>query len=277
MAAHVDHGLRPGSAHDADCARALADALSLPFDARRLEIAPGAGIPERAREARYEALAEIARGFGAEAVLVAHHADDQLETMLLAVARGAGLSGLGGMPARRMLGDQGGTIALVRPCLRIRRESLRAACVELGICWCEDPGNERRETPRGVVRHVVVPALESIAAGCAGRAARTAELARLGAVLLESHVESMRSADGSIARAALRGGPEALAATAAWLLCGDDLADPMRWAAAEAATDDCTDPRRFPLAGGGALVVDAHAMRVERPQGSDPLAGRQRS
>lgn len=278
VAVHVDHGLRPDSARDEACARELAARLGIPFRSERLEVAPGAGLPERAREARYAALGRMARAEDADAVLVAHHADDQLETMLLALARGSGLAGLGGMPTRRRMAvrEDLPPVDVVRPCLRIRREALRAACGDLGISWREDPGNERRDTPRGTVRHVVVPALESVAAGAAGRASRSAELARLGAVLLESHVAAIRAADGSISRAALRGSPEALAATAAWILCGDGLSDAARWNAAEAAVDGCTDPRRFPLADGGTLVVDAHAMRVERAQGNVPVPARQR-
>ena len=278
VAVHVDHGLRADSALDEACARDLAVRLGVPFRSERVTIAPGPALPERAREARYAALAGMAQAERTDAVLVAHHADDQLETMLLALARGAGLGGLGGMPSRRsmVVGQDLPPLDVVRPCLRIRREALRAACSDLGISWREDPGNERRDTPRGTVRHVVVPALEAVAAGVAGRAARSAELVRLGAVLLESHVAAIRAADGSIPRAALRGSPEALAATAAWVLCGDALSDAARWNAAEAAVDGCTDPRRFPLADGAALVVDAHAIRVERPQGRVPVPALQR-
>lgn len=273
VAVHVDHGLRPESGLDADCAGALAARLGLGFRAERLAVEPGPGLPERAREARYSALSRLAAAGGEGTLLLAHHADDQLETMLLALARGAGLSGIGGMPARRVLAAlrDAPAVTVVRPCLRIRRGELRAACSDLGLAWREDPGNARIDTPRGAMRHVVLPALEAAGAGASGRAARTAELARLGWALLESHVHSLRSADGSIPRASLRGAPEALAATAAWILCGESLSDAMRWNAAEAAVDGSTDPRRFPLAGGGWLLVDAHAMRVEAPQGSVPV------
>ena len=109
--------------------------------------------------------------------------------------------------------------------------------------WREDPGNERRDTPRGMMRHVVIPAMESIAPGAVRRAARTAELARLGNVLLESHVQAMRAPDGSIDRAALADAPEALAATAVWLMAGERLDDAARWSAAEAIVDGVTAVR----------------------------------
>jgi len=277
-AGHVDHALRAESGLDRDAAQASAARLGVGVAVRTLALARGSGLPARAREARYLALAEMARDAGCGTVLAAHHADDQAETMLLALARGAGLAGLGGMPSRRTLEDG---VVLVRPCLRIARAALRAACVDLGLAWREDPGNARDDSPRGRVRHVVLPALEAVSPGVAERAARTAELLRVGDALLGSHVEAMRSADGSVPRAALRGAPVALAATAVWMLAGDALDDASRWQAAEAAIDGSTEPRRFPLSGGGVLRVDAHAMRVEgQGAGSAPPdsdAARQRS
>jgi tRNA(Ile)-lysidine synthase len=268
-AGHVDHGLRPESVHDRTAAGDSAGRLGVGFAFRTLSLEKGSGMPGRARDARYRALAEMAREAGCAAVLTAHHADDQAETMLLAFARGAGLAGLGGMPARRALD---GGVALVRPCLRIARASLRTACEDLGLSWREDPGNARDDSPRGRMRHVVIPALEAVSPGAAERAARTAELLRIGDALLASHVEAMRAPDGSVPRAALRGSPVALAATAVWMLAGDALDDASRWKAAEAAVDGSTEPRRFPMAGGGVLRVDAHAVRVEA-QGAGTGAG----
>lgn len=274
-----DHGLRPESGQDRLAAQASADRLGVGFASRMLALPGGSGVPGRAREARYRALADMASEAGCAAVLTAHHADDQAETMLLALARGAGLAGLGGMPTRRALD---GGVALVRPCLRIARASLRAACEDLGLPWREDPGNARDDSPRGRMRHVVIPALEAVSPGAAERAARTAELLRIGDALLASHVEAMRAPDGSVPRAALRGSPVALAATAVWMLAGDALDDASRWRAAEAAVDGSSEPRRFPMAGGGVLRVDAHAVRVDA-QGAgaaaapDSDAARQRS
>ncbi len=268
-AGHVDHGLRPESGQDRLTAQAAAERLGAGFAFRTLALPGGSGVPGRAREARYRALADMAREAGCTTVLTAHHADDQAETMLLALARGAGLSGLGGMPGRRALD---GGIALVRPCLRIARASLRAACGDLGLSWREDPGNARDDSPRGRMRHVVIPALEAVSPGAVERAARTAELLRIGDALLASHVEAMRAPDGSVPRAALRGSPVALAATAVWILAGDALDDASRWKAAEAAVDGSAEPRRFPMAGGGMLRVDAHAVRVEA-QGAGTAAG----
>ncbi|MBM4100321.1 MAG: tRNA lysidine(34) synthetase TilS [Planctomycetes bacterium] len=277
VAAHVDHGLRPESPLDAEAARSASASLGVPFVARVLQLAPGAGVAARAREARYAALTAMARESAAAIVLTAHHADDQAETVLLALARGAGLDGIGGMPARRpMPCAQGEGVDVVRPCLRIARADLRQACVDLGLAWREDPGNDRVDTPRGAVRGIALPAVERSWPGAARRIARGAELARLGAALLESHVAAMRQADGSFARQSLRGAPEALAATAVRSLVGDRADDAVVWQAAEAAVDGSTEPRRFALQDGWSLVVDAHALRAEAPQGDDSGSCRQR-
>jgi tRNA(Ile)-lysidine synthase len=273
-ALHVDHGLRAESRAEGDAVAALASRLGLACLRRAPTIAPGAGLADRARTARYAALADAAREAGAGFVLTAHHADDQLETIVLALARGAGLHGLGGMPTRRAL-EPG--IDLVRPCLRMPRADLRGACIDLGLHWDEDPGNARVDTPRGRARHLVLPAIESIAPDAARRAARTAELARLGDVLLAQHADALGAEQGSVPRAALRGSPAALAASVVHRMAGEAIDASGLWQAADAAIDSSTEPRRFPLTDGRTLVVDAHAVRVVPAQGSVPEPGRQRS
>lgn len=264
VAGHVDHGLRAEGPLDAECAADGASRLGIAFARRTLSLAPGSGVAARARDARYAALASMAREACAGAVLLAHHADDQAETVLLALARGAGLAGVGGMPARRTI-ETG--VDAVRPCLRASRDELRGACEALGLRWREDPTNDRRDVPRGRVRHAVLPEFDAIAPGAARRIARAAEIARLGDALLRSHLEAMRSPDGSFERSSLRGAPPALAAAAIRMLAGDRLDDAAAWQAADAASGASKDPRRFPLEGGGELVVDAHAVRVRADQG----------
>jgi tRNA(Ile)-lysidine synthase len=264
VAGHVDHGLRAESPLDAECAGSTASRLGISIVHRSLALAPGSGVAVRARDARYAALASMARDAGAGVVLLAHHADDQAETVLLALARGAGLAGIGGMPMRRPI-EPG--VDAVRPCLRVARQELRAACAALGLRWREDPTNDRRDVPRGRVRHAVLPELDAIAPGASRRIARAAEVARLGEALLQSHLEAMRSPDGSFARSALRGAPPALAASAIRMLAGDRLDDATAWQAADAASGPSDEPRRFPLMGGGELVVDAHAVQVRPDQG----------
>lgn len=272
VAAHVDHGLRAESPLDRDCAAEAAARLGVGFLQRRLTLAPGTGMPARARDARYLALVEMAREVGARWVLTAHHADDQAETVLLALARGAGLDGIAGMAPARELGDG---LALCRPCLRMRGGELRDACADLGLPWREDPGNDRSDTPRGRIRHRVLPELDAIAPGAAARVARAALVAGAGAEALVAAVAASRGPGGEVARGAFRAMSVGMAASVLSAMVGEALDDAMLWRAADAARDPITDPRRFPLRDGGALVISAREVRVEG-QGSSPEPCRQR-
>ncbi|MEV6368658.1 tRNA lysidine(34) synthetase TilS [Micromonospora musae] len=153
----VDHGLQEGSAERAAEVVAFAAELGLaPVELVRVEVAGRRGGPEAAaREARYEALGTVAVRHCAAAVLTGHTRDDQAETVLLALARGAGPRGLAGMPARRDLAG----VPLLRPLLGITREQTRAACVVLGLKPWVDPHNSDPAYSRARVRSDVLPAL----------------------------------------------------------------------------------------------------------------------
>ena len=125
IAVHVDHGLRPDSDREAGIVADAAARLGAGFDARRVTIAGEANLEARARTARYDALEAARVAHGATAVLVAHTADDQAETVLLNVLRGAAATGLAGMARRR------GRIA--RPLLEVRRADTVALCASLGL------------------------------------------------------------------------------------------------------------------------------------------------
>src|SRR5262245_42570964 len=133
----VDHGLQTGSGERADGLAAWAGGVGLvPALAVPVTVDGRPGGPEAAaREARYEALAEAARSLSAAAVLLGHTRDDQAETVLLALARGAGPRGISGMPARR---DVHGVVFL-RPFLDISREQTRDVCARAGLTPWEDP------------------------------------------------------------------------------------------------------------------------------------------
>ncbi len=155
VAVHVDHGVRAGSADEAEHVRTLATALGADFRAAALTIVPGANLEARARDARYAALDDARVALGAEVVLVGHTADDQAETVLLNVLRGSAASGLAGMAPRH------GT--LVRPLLGLRRADTSAMCAALGITVVEDPMNDDRAFRRVAIRHDVLPLLSSLA------------------------------------------------------------------------------------------------------------------
>jgi tRNA(Ile)-lysidine synthase len=152
IAVHVDHGLRPGSEREAGDVADLAARLGAGFDARRVTVAGGANFEARARTARYDALEAARVAHAATAVLVAHTADDQAETVLLNFLRGSGSAGLAGMPARRG--------RVVRPLLAARRADLRVECARRGLVPWEDPSNDDLSFRRNWIRHEVLPLLE---------------------------------------------------------------------------------------------------------------------
>lgn len=144
-AIHVDHGLRPDSATEADQVEEVARRFGAAFSARRVTVKPGPNLEARARRARYEALPP--------GVLTGHTADDQAETVLLNLLRGAGIDGLAGMRS-------GGRVR--RPLLAVRRAETRALCDELGLMPFEDPTNADLRFARNRVRHQLVPSLAQI-------------------------------------------------------------------------------------------------------------------
>ncbi|MEV4495080.1 tRNA lysidine(34) synthetase TilS [Micromonospora arborensis] len=171
----VDHGLQDGSAERAEAVADWARGAGFPSaTVVRVEVAGRPGGPEAAaREARYEALTEAARQQNAVAVLTGHTRDDQAETVLLALARGAGPRGLAGMPARRDLAG----VPLLRPLLEIGREQTRAACAALGLSPWQDPHNTDPSYARSRVRADLLPALvRALGPGVVDNLARTARL-----------------------------------------------------------------------------------------------------
>ncbi|MEV4198083.1 tRNA lysidine(34) synthetase TilS [Micromonospora globbae] len=171
----VDHGLQEGSAERAAAVAAWAVARGLaPVEAVRVDVAGRLGGPEAAaREARYEALVATARRHGAAALLTGHTRDDQAETVLLALARGAGPRGLAGMPARRDLGG----VPLLRPLLDVSRDQTRAACAALDLTPWVDPHNSDPAYARARVRAEALPALvRALGPGVLDGLARTARL-----------------------------------------------------------------------------------------------------
>jgi tRNA(Ile)-lysidine synthase len=155
LAMHVDHGLRPGSAEEAAHVAEIAARFGARFDACTLTVDAGPNLEERARDARYAALEAARVAAGATAVLVGHTADDQAETVLLNLLRGAAGAGLAGMRARR------GT--LVRPLLEFRRAETEALCDALGVRVVHDPMNDDETFRRVAVRRRVLPLLDGVA------------------------------------------------------------------------------------------------------------------
>ena len=174
--AHFNHRLRPTADRDEQFCRALAERLHLPIvvgsvDIREYAAAERLGIEEAARRARYAFLHRSAADLGAERIAVGHTRDDQAETFLLKLIRGAGLTGLGGIYPRRG--------ALVRPLLDVSREDLRGLLEARGEPWIDDESNADIANPRNRVRHRVIPELDAAYGGPTSAAiARAASLVR---------------------------------------------------------------------------------------------------
>jgi len=166
----VDHGLQPESAAWADGCRTLCSRLGVPFEAVTLELSipPGASVEAEARDARYAALA--ARLRPGEWLLTAHHRDDQLETVLIQLLRGAGVAGLAAMPELARLGA--GWHA--RPLLGLDRSAITAYAVQQGLGWVRDPMNDSTRFDRGWLRARVLPAIRERWPAASATVARSA-------------------------------------------------------------------------------------------------------
>jgi len=162
--AHLHHGLRgPDADEDAAFVENLARRLGLPITTERTDVptqvAAGAGSTEEvARYRRYEFLERVALQTGSELVAVAHHADDDAETVLHRICRGTGLRGLAGMRDVRVI-QPGSRVRLVRPLLAQRRATIEALCRERGIEYRIDRTNLSTEYTRGRIRNLVLPML----------------------------------------------------------------------------------------------------------------------
>ena len=197
-AIHVDHGLQEASEAWARLCESTCARFGVRLDVLRLalELRKGDSVEAEARRARYAALAgAMAPG---ECLLTAHHADDQLETVLLQLFRGAGVRGLAAMPRSAPLGEG----FHLRPLLEVEREDLVEYVGTAGLDWIEDPMNAETRYDRSWLRHHVLPSIRQrwpSVAHTVGRSARhlaqaqrlNVELARLdGAALMDDgHLE----------------------------------------------------------------------------------------
>jgi tRNA(Ile)-lysidine synthase len=166
IAAHLDHSLRPTSAKEADyvaklCADACIPLVRHRVDATEYSARNHLAIEEGARILRYEFLFREAEEAGAQAVLVAHHADDQVETVLMHLMRGSGLSGLAGMRMVLVPNPWSGTIPLVRPLLFTWREEIEEYCRIHQLEPVQDDSNLDTRYYRNRIRHELIPVLKT--------------------------------------------------------------------------------------------------------------------
>jgi len=172
--AHIHHGVRKEAEAEAQAVGALAESLGLPFFRADLDPAAfkGRNLEEAMREARYGALADIARTHGFSFVATAHHADDQLETLLLRLCRGCRPEALAGIRRRRELAPG---IHLIRPLLDAQHADALDFLRALGQPWHEDASNADEARARALLRARVVPALKALHPAAAHKAVELAE------------------------------------------------------------------------------------------------------
>lgn len=233
-AVHVDHGLRAGSADEADVVAAIADRFGAAFRSVAVAVVDGPNLEARARAARYAALPAD--------VLTGHTADDQAETLLVNLLRGAGTSGLAGMrPGPR------------RPLLGLRRAETEAVCDALALAVVRDPSNLDPRHLRNRVRHELRPLLDDLARrDLVPILTRQADLARDEADLLDELAAAIDPTDAK----ALVAAPVAIARRAV-----------RRWLTGEHPPDAATVERVLEVARGTAVATEIGAgRRVERHQ-----------
>lgn len=189
-AVHVHHGLQEAAdAWPAHC-RVFCERLDVPLQVEFVRVASGASLERAARDARYAAFERcLERG---ELLLTGQHRDDQVETLLFRLLRGAGVRGLAGMPQSRSLGRG----LLVRPLLDVPRSELEGYARDEGLSWVEDPSNADTALSRNFLRHAVLPPLAQrwpqLGAALARTAGHMAEAQQLLGELAEQDLASTR-------------------------------------------------------------------------------------
>jgi len=197
-AAHLNHRIR-GAESDRDEAfvRALCTRLGIELVVERaegLDIAMP-NLEEAARDSRHDFLRRTAERLGAAHVALGHHRDDQAETVLLRMLRGAGIAGLGAM-------DAAGPNRVVRPMLALSRKEIRAYLDEIGASFVEDSSNDSRAVMRNRIRHDLIPILEGYVPGVGARLAElSGEMRALDAYITREAalaLDAMRTASGAL-------------------------------------------------------------------------------
>lgn len=166
IAAHLDHALRPESAQDAAAVERLCRRLDVPIVVERRDAGDyarreGLSLEDAARRLRYHFLFEQAEHLNAQVVLVAHTADDQVETLLMHLIAGSGLRGLGGMLPYALPNPWSAVIPLARPLLDVSRAEVLAYCRARDLPVLEDASNRDTRFLRNRLRHELLPLLET--------------------------------------------------------------------------------------------------------------------
>lgn len=180
VAIHVNHGLSPNAMNWQMHCQEICDCLGVSLIVRHVEVGQGANLEERAREARYEVFSSLLTQN--DLLLLAHHQDDQAETLLLQLCRGAGVDGLAAMADISLLNH--GTLA--RPLLECSREVIHTYACYHQLTWIDDESNQDVSYSRNYLRHHIIPLLQAKWPGVVNHLARSATHCQQAKVNLEA-------------------------------------------------------------------------------------------
>ena len=268
--AHFDHGLRPESAGDADFTARLCEKWGIPFFTERGDTAAlarekGLSLETAARRLRYAFLYRTAEIWGADRIATAHTMNDNAETVLFRMARGTGLRGLTGIPARRG--------ALVRPLLGASRAQIEAYLRERDVPWVEDATNAADDAARNRVRHHVLPALEQVHPGALTNVDRMIRSLREDEAYLTSLAEEWLAGQGDeLPAAELAGLPRPVAQRTLRLWLGGDLSAERSEALLELCSGASAAALDLP---GGRIWLRNGVLTRKAPEEAEPLPVRE--
>ncbi|MCF6313030.1 MAG: tRNA lysidine(34) synthetase TilS [Verrucomicrobiales bacterium] len=220
---HLNHALRGrASGQDAAFVKRLAQRLTYQYESQRVDVKASAktnkvSIEVAARQARHDFFAKVAKAQKCRRLFLAHHADDQVETVLINLFRGSGLRGLAGMRASAMHTIEGVEVEFLRPLLELWRADIDEYLEQYEIVYREDASNESHFALRNRIRHRLLPEIEQVferdVRGAVQRMAKMAgaENAALEAVIEASH-PGLSAKNADLPVATLRSLPEALQA-----------------------------------------------------------------
>lgn len=265
IVAHVVHDLRDAaeSHADRDAARALAARVGLPFVEASVRVRVEGGNAEAAaRRLRYGALGRLAREAGVRYIATAHHAHDQVESVLMRLVRGAGPAGLAGIAERRTLrAADGQRLTLIRPMLGVSPGDARRLCTLAGVTWREDATNADTTRLRARVRAEVLPRVLALRSGVAERVVASARVQGEVARVLGAMARRLDPRARAWSRDLLREQPAAVLGELLRRVGGGRAGAGAINAAARLICSEATDPKDLAV-GLARLRVTARAVHV---------------
>ncbi len=263
VAFHLDHMLRGAdSQRDEAFCRAFCHANEIEYVSKQVNIREMSetALEETARRVRYDAFFETAKATGCTTVSLAHHAGDNLETMLFHLCRGAGLAGLAGIPPKRPLGD----LWVVRPLLDCTKDEIFAYLQENSLDFVTDKTNFDTEYTRNFIRHEILPKLEAVNPRALENARRSADILRESGDYLTGEAERLVEEKTALPRETLRNLPSALRHEVLSLLYQKAGGETLSAAQSDAISDViCHEKtgKRVSLTGGITAVLDGKMLR----------------